>query len=217
MLCCSVLWCVVLFCVVCCFTVSLPFNAYDVTTLLAPDAPSPRRIQNNSNAGPYSAHGVGRAVVKKENSAAQASNKGCRNIWRCQSHCAVGILALILLKASRATVLITPEHGVLILQSDREVHAAQFQHHVIPRYWATECEGCTIFQQIGMYAPARTCITPNPREFPTLLPLASVPKTFHPCSARKSGIPTFPSIVEMPTGVWFVLKVTARRFCTVPS
>ena len=30
---------------VCCFTVSLFFNAYDVTTKLAPDAPSPRRIK----------------------------------------------------------------------------------------------------------------------------------------------------------------------------
>ena len=67
-----------------------------------------------------------------------------------------GYLRLILLRASRADALIIPEH------------AAQFQHHVIPRYWATECVGCTIFHPIGMYDPARTCFTPSPREFPIL-------------------------------------------------
>ena len=75
---------------------------------------------------------------------------------------------LILLKASRANALITPEHCVLSLHKDREVHAAQFQHHATPRYWTTECEGCTIFHPIGMYAPARTCCTPSPREIPIL-------------------------------------------------
>ena len=59
-------WCVVCFvlCVVSqfhSFTVSLLFNACDVTTQLAPDAPSPRRIENHSHAGSHShqacAHG----------------------------------------------------------------------------------------------------------------------------------------------------------------
>ena len=77
-----------------------------------------------------------------------------------------GYPRFVLLKASRADALITPEHCVLTLHRDREVHAAQFQHHVMPRYWATECEGCKVFHLIGMYAPARTCCTPSPREFP---------------------------------------------------
>ena len=82
-----------------------------------------------------------------------------------------GYPRLILLKASHADALITPELCVLSLHRDREVHAAQFQHHVIPRYWATECEGCTIFHPIGMYAPARTCFTPSRREFPAHAPV----------------------------------------------
>ena len=41
-----------------------------------------------------------------------------------------GYPRLILLKASRVGALTTPEHCVLSLQKDREVHAAQFQHHV---------------------------------------------------------------------------------------
>ena len=50
-LCCVVLCCVVLCCVVLCcvvFAVSLHFNACDVTTQLAPDAPPPRRIQTRT-------------------------------------------------------------------------------------------------------------------------------------------------------------------------
>ena len=81
---------------------------------------------------------------------------------------AVGYTRLILLRASPADTLMTPEHCALNLHKDRDVHAAQFQHHVIPRYWATECEGCTIFHPIGMYAPARTYCTSVPREFPIL-------------------------------------------------
>ena len=64
-----------------------------------------------------------------------------------------GYPRLILLSASRAEDLMTPEHCVLNLHKDRDVHAAQFQHHVTPRYWATECDGCTIFHPIGMYCP----------------------------------------------------------------
>ena len=79
-----------------------------------------------------------------------------------------GYPRLILLSASRADDLMTPEHCVLSLHKDRDVHAAQVQHHVTPRYWATECDGCTIFHPIGMYAPARTCCTSIPREFPVL-------------------------------------------------
>ena len=43
LLCVVVLCVVVFFCCCCCFTVSLFFNACDVTTKLAPDTPSPRR------------------------------------------------------------------------------------------------------------------------------------------------------------------------------
>ena len=43
------LCCVVLFCL--CFTVSLFFNACDVTTKLAPDAPPPRRKKHKGSAG----------------------------------------------------------------------------------------------------------------------------------------------------------------------
>ena len=55
--CCCVLLCVVVccvLCVVCCFTVSLFFNACYVTTKLAPDAPSPRR--NKTKLGHAESH-----------------------------------------------------------------------------------------------------------------------------------------------------------------
>ena len=158
----------VCWCVVCCFTVSLFFNACDVKTKLAPDKPSPRR--NKTQGGRLSndlgknktwhALQIGAAAANGRPSISSHSVAGSGQLIFARG----GYPRLILLQASRADALITPEKCVL--HSDREVHAAQFQHHVIPRYWATECEGCTIFQPIGMCAPARTCFTPIPREFP---------------------------------------------------
>ena len=135
-----------------------------------------------------------------------------------------GYPRFILLSASRADDLMTPEHCALNLHKDRDVHAAQFQHHVIPRYWATECKGCTIFHPIGMYAPARTCCTSIPSEFPILCMVWISPEHGPALNQRTKDVSpmlclqnlTFPPVawnVEMPIDVWSARKVPARQFC----
>ena len=99
-----------------------------------------------------------------------------------------GYPRLILLSASRADDLMTPEHCALNLHRDRDVHATQFQHHVIPRYWATECDGCPSFHPIGNYVPARTCSTAIPREFPTLCMVWISPEHGHALNQRTRDV-----------------------------
>ena len=140
-----------------------------MTTQLPPDAPSPRRNKKKQR--------VGRAVTDpKEQKFRHALQNGAAatpcavNGHSSISSCGQLIFArggysrLILLKASHA-----PEHGVLSLHRDREVHAAQLQHHVIPRYGALNATDVRLSSQLE-------CVLPHA---PASLPAQRIPNTLH--------------------------------------
>ena len=155
-LCCVVVCCVVVWCgVVCCVFHSSLTRVTRQHAVGARRAVTKTEKQTNRLSASTSIRGC--LVQRSNNSSDSVAGNGQLILAR------GGYLRLILLKASRADALITPEHCVLSLHRYREVHAAQFQHHVMPRCWATECEGCTIFHPTGMFVFARTCCTPSPR------------------------------------------------------
>ena len=96
------------------------------------------------------------------------------------------------LNASRADDLTTPVHRALNLHRNRQVHAAHFQHQVIPQYWATECKECAGVHPIGTCAPAVSATrssqedSQNSAWFVSVLsmgpPSTRVPMMFRPCS-----------------------------------